>query len=223
MSKGTRRNKHGIPVYDLSVPRESCFWPNCGRIPSTYEASRLCDTHAAHVTKIVDEVRAHEEAEHRAIREAELERLQAQADRLDALFNEQRAKLAVHKPKREEPAPQPVIYYVQIMSHIKIGWTSNLTNRMRQFPPNSQLLAVHPGTRKDEAAIHKRFAHVRSHGREWYPLVPQLLEHIDRVVREHGEPKAVAFGAKPVEVPMPHRWNGTTQLRARSKGSGIRL
>ena len=96
------------------------------------------------------------------------------------------------------------IYYVQSGGHIKIGWTSDLTKRMRQYPPNCQLLANHPGTRADEQRLHKRFAAHRSHGREWYPLAPVILHHIDMMKTKHGDPDAVAFGAQPVTVPQ-HR------------------
>jgi len=96
------------------------------------------------------------------------------------------------------------IYYVQSGGHIKIGWTSDLTKRMRQYPPNCQLLANHPGTRADEHRLHKRFAAHRSHGREWYPLVPVILHHIDMMKTKHGAPDAVAFGAQPVTIPQ-HR------------------
>ena len=104
------------------------------------------------------------------------------------------------------PAPaEGVVYYVQVGSHVKIGWTSNLENRMRQYPPNSTLLAQHPGTRKDENHMHRRFAADRTHGREWYVPSASLTRHITNVVREHGQPDTVSFGAKPVEIPMPHR------------------
>lgn len=209
--KATRTDKHGIAIYPFTV-RPDCLWPGCGRIPRTYPESHLCDDHAEEVHRIVSVPIAEREHERRddivaATLRAELER----------------------KPEPVTPAPEPhrepgnpVIYYVQVMSHIKIGWTGNLEKRMKSYPPNSELLAVHPGTRSDEQQLHKRFAAHRSHGREWYPLVPPLLEHIKRMVNEHGKPDAIDFGAKPVVVPMPHRLPHTVQLRARTKGSGFR-
>lgn len=101
--------------------------------------------------------------------------------------------------------PREFVYYVQVGGHIKIGWTSQLDKRMHSYPPNSTLLAVHPGSRADERQLHKRFAVHRSHGQEWYPLVPVILDHIKRVIADHGEPPAMTFGAKPVEVPRPHQ------------------
>lgn len=104
-----------------------------------------------------------------------------------------------------EPKREGVVYYVQVGGHIKIGWTSRLEQRMRSYPPNTILLAVHPGSRADEKQLHKRFAVHRSHGQEWYPLVPVILDHIKRVIADHGEPPATIFGARAVEVPRPHQ------------------
>lgn len=114
------------------------------------------------------------------------------------------------EPEQPPPEPKPapprdgVVYFVKNSGHIKIGWTVDLAKRMRAYPPGSELLACHPGTRADEARLHKRFKVHLSHGREWYPLVPPLIEHIKSIVREHGEPDAVDFMARPVTVPRPH-------------------
>lgn len=111
-------------------------------------------------------------------------------------------------PVAQEPAPKPThgtIYYLQVGNHIKIGWTLDMSRRMRKYPPNSTLLAQHPGTVKDEHKMHRRFATDRTHGREWYVPSVSLTHHIAQVIREHGTPEAVTFGAKPVEIPMPHR------------------
>lgn len=132
-------------------------------------------------------------------------------------------RLADEQAKRAATAARVgVVYYVEVGSHIKIGWTSDLAKRMRSYPPNSRLLACHPGLRTDERDIHRKFVLWRSHGAEWYVLAPILLDHIKRVVAEHGQPDVVNFGAKPVQVPRPHQLNGSPQLRARSKISGFR-
>lgn len=100
------------------------------------------------------------------------------------------------------------VYYLRIGGYIKIGWTSDMTRRMKAYPPDTVLLATRSGTRSDEATEHKRFAHLRTHGREWYPLAPQLTQHIDTIVKTHGEPESVTFMAKPVEIPRPHSGQG---------------
>lgn len=113
----------------------------------------------------------------------------------------------------EAPATEKLgtIYFIRSGGYIKIGWTSNLKNRMRGYLPDTTLLAVKPGTRRDENRIHKRFAHLTTHGREWFPLAPQITEYIAQVVREHGEPPHVDFSAKPKtpnQGPRLNRWVG---------------
>jgi hypothetical protein len=117
-------------------------------------------------------------------------------------IDEMRAANAPPAPPPEPPRDE-FVYFLQVGGHIKIGWTAQFEQRMRSYPPNSILLARHPGTRADEKQLHKRFAVHRSHGQEWYPLVPVLLDHIKRVVAQFGEPPSLTFGARPVEVPTP--------------------
>ena len=92
-------------------------------------------------------------------------------------------------PLPAAPAPRAAkrtdghIYYVQVGAHIKIGWASDLTRRMRAYPPNSVLMAV---------------------------PAPAVLEHIDRVVAAHGPPPALNFTAQPttVRTPRPKQYVG---------------
>lgn len=94
-----------------------------------------------------------------------------------------------------EPATGTV-YYLRSGGYFKIGWTSNLEKRMKGYPPDTTLLAIHPGTKKDERRIHKRFAHLISNGREWFVLAPEIHDHIERVIAEHGAPPVVDFTAR---------------------------
>lgn len=96
-----------------------------------------------------------------------------------------------------------IVYYLRSGGYIKIGWTSDLTKRMRAYSPDSLLLATEPGPRALEAKRHRMFAAHRTHGREWYALAPALTRHIDQLKAEHGEPDPVAFAAQPVQVPQP--------------------
>jgi hypothetical protein len=123
--------------------------------------------------------------------------------------------------RAEQPAKTPAptagtVYYLRSGAYIKIGWTSNLEKRMRAYAPDSVLLATEPGTRKDESRRHKMFATHRTHGREWYAMVPSLMHHIEMMVTEHGEPDPVSFAAQPVTIPQrrevepirPAGWRG---------------
>lgn len=102
---------------------------------------------------------------------------------------------------RREVATDGTVYFLRTGGYIKIGWTSDIGKRMKAYPPDTVLLATMPGTRSDELREHKRFAHLRTHGREWYPLAAQITERISVLVAEHGEPRSVSFAAKPVTVP----------------------
>jgi hypothetical protein len=114
-------------------------------------------------------------------------------------FGPQKVVVVTNRPEPAPRKPAPVdgtIYYLRSGGHIKIGWTSNLEKRMKAYPPDTQLLAVQPGTRSDERALHRKFSWLLTHGREWFPLAPQITEHIDRVIAEHGEPPTVEFAAR---------------------------
>jgi hypothetical protein len=136
----------------------------------------------------------------------------------------ERTSLVSTPPARRAAPAEGIIYFLQVGGHIKIGWTSDLAKRMHAYPPNALLLATHPGLRKDELRLHKMFAVHRSHGREWYPLAPVILEHIKRVVAKYGKPVEVTFGAKPVEVPQPrpHQYIGGDRIGSGSTPRTVR-
>lgn len=108
---------------------------------------------------------------------------------------------AVKRTPRDEK--DGTVYYLRVGAYIKIGWTSDLTKRMKSYSPDSVLLATEPGTRKDEQRRHRMFAVHRTHGREWYAMVPSLTHHIQQVTDAHGSPDPVAFAARPVAIPQP--------------------
>lgn len=166
-----------------------CIWPGCTSAVGRYPDTRMCGSHAR---IIHDHVAKHdtETAEQATLNE------QAWRDR----------------NRREQ------LYIVRVGAYLKIGYTANIENRMRTYPPDSILLATWPGTRAEEAALHRRFAHLRSHGREWYPLAPVILEHANNVVAEHGPPETVDFGARPVQIPRPHQAKNVTYPKGWSGG-----
>jgi hypothetical protein len=59
---------------------------------------------------------------------------------------------------------------------------------MRAYPPDSKLLAVHPGTPQVEKRMHSILGVSRVAGREWYEPSEVVMAHIDRVVEEFGPP-----------------------------------
>lgn len=73
------------------------------------------------------------------------------------------------------------IYYLLVGGLVKIGYTADLERRMKQYPPHSTLLAVHPGTPKLEREMHHKFLHHLSNGREWFSIGDDLTAHIEDV------------------------------------------
>lgn len=76
------------------------------------------------------------------------------------------------------------IYYLLVGDLIKIGYTKNLEQRMRQYPPHSKLLAVHPGTMRTERQMHSMFFNSIAKGKEWFAITPKLTSHIEDVRRK---------------------------------------
>jgi len=119
----------------------------------------------------------------------------------------------IREPQRKATPVDGFVYIIRPSNggYIKIGWTSDLNRRMREYAPDTTILGVKPGTRKDENKLHKKFAHLRTHGREWYPLAPQILEEARYMVAKHGEPPVLDFSAREAKTPfMPHKRTGPT-------------
>jgi hypothetical protein len=152
-----------------------CCWPGCrqARIETRDLPLAICEGHAL----IVYDALRQGQAEARA-------------------FCEHTVDL---RPPRQRNAPGGWIYYAQADSRIKIGHSIDVHARMRSYPPDTRLLAVHPGTLADERDLHARFITWRVAGREWYEPSRMILEHIDRVIAEHGKPKP--FAATPRRAP----------------------
>jgi hypothetical protein len=121
---------------------------------------------------------------------------------------------------RDERMSMPgTIYYIRIGEHIKVGYAKNLDSRLSAYPPTATLLATHPGTRKDEQALHSLFTAHRVAGREWYAPAAELMAHIDRVTAEPGKPAADPFAQRLVKAPKQE----PTQMRRRSGPMGYRV
>lgn len=101
------------------------------------------------------------------------------------------------------------VYYARIGELIKIGFTLDLPRRIASYPPNTVLLAAHPGTRELEGQMHKRFAELRARGREWFRSGRVLEGHITDVVHRFGDPAGIV-------KPMRHTKTGDAKTFASS-------
>ena len=72
----------------------------------------------------------------------------------------------------------------------KVGYTSDINRRLKQYEPETSLVATRPGERVDEQILHLRMrllsGLVRVHGKEWY-VVKKTDYHIREVFHESKE------------------------------------
>lgn len=91
--------------------------------------------------------------------------------------------------QRRKPAAMGEIYFAQVDGLIKVGWTTKLADRMRAYGPKAVLLANYPGTRADEAALHRQLTPARFRGREWYSDGDVIRLFITDAIEKHGPPR----------------------------------
>lgn len=152
----------------FSVSREQCAWFLCTTgADMSYQrrGARLCREHALFVWSIVDE----------QMRESQLTRDDLVARR-EAVEAEKEAELQRRVARRTVSG---YVYYLRVGEHIKIGYASNLFQRLSSYPPGSVLLAVEVGTLQVEAQRHREFADLLAAGREWFEPGPRLMDLIE--------------------------------------------
>lgn len=82
-----------------------------------------------------------------------------------------------------------VVYYLQLGELIKIGRTTRLIPRIRQYPPTARLLAVEPGADAVEQRRKEQFVHLLAARNEWFRLGPELMAHVGQLAAD-GLPPA---------------------------------
>lgn len=176
---------------NAAVLASHCAWPDCAASlwrggssvnPDSNRYGLLCETHAVDVAIAV--------TQH-----------QRDLQRMTDFFEQQSTKRAIdwahwraeqEKYEAEKAALRKdrdgFVYYIQIGAHLKIGFSKDVRRRMRSYPPESKLLAIEPGDKDLERSRHRQFKASLTHGREWFTPTVDLIEHIETVVKQHGEP-----------------------------------
>lgn len=83
------------------------------------------------------------------------------------------------------------IYMVQVGDRIKVGFSTKVRQRLRQYPPGSVLLVdvYGEGIRlAEERKLHERLAQYRVAGREWYRDCEGVRVVVDELVQQYGKP-----------------------------------
>lgn len=173
-----------------------CAWPDC-RDESTDKADvPLCTQHALRAWMLLNRAVQEDLDGARGLAKA--------ADREREFFAEQRRQKREATARDRRPGH---VYYLRLDGRIKIGWSSDLKQRLSTYAPTATLLATHAGTLHDEQELHRTFAYCRTHGREWYDPSPGLMDHIETVRREHGVPNRTRLTPQAVG-----KWNGRSDI-----------
>lgn len=104
-------------------------------------------------------------------------------------------------PKRERRRGErsdrwSYLYFIGDGQAIKIGRAVNIERRLRSLRTAQHrdlaVLAAVPVHVSTEAAVHRRFSHLRIKGLEWFRPEPELLDFIERV-KAGGHPAHLLF------------------------------
>lgn len=157
-----------------------CVIPGCGF--QTFGPTGLCIHCASFVVNYWDDQKDELDADlsREAMRERRVQK------RLREMHEETRAR----ESRRQQPG---WIYYLLIDGRIKIGYSADVKRRLKAYPPDTPLLALHPGTKELEGELHRQFVGCRAAGREWFLDVPEIREHIKQVIAQFGEPDRARY------------------------------
>lgn len=73
------------------------------------------------------------------------------------------------------------LYFVRFGDRVKIGYTTNPDQRLRDIP-HERVIGIVPGTRADEKAWHALLANFHVVG-EWFAADPEVVRKLEQVVR----------------------------------------
>lgn len=109
------------------------------------------------------------------------------------LVEKQQQNLMRSMVNKRYQAGDGLVYYMRINGRIKIGYTTNLTQRSRTYPPGTELLAVEPGTRETEAQRHNQFSRSLAQGREWFAESDAIKAHVTALAEAYKVPTHLMY------------------------------
>lgn len=110
----------------------------------------------------------------------------ASSEAIDAWWDRQLVSCAEDETRKKLVS---VVYFARDGEFIKIGFSSVAASRRIDDlqcgnPRPISLIGEVPGDRELESNLHQRFSGLRVR-REWFRAEPELLEHIDSLIRGH--------------------------------------
>lgn len=107
-------------------------------------------------------------------------------------------------PRKSATAGTELVYYLRVGDKVKIGYTSDLRQRMNSYPPDSELLAVEPGDLLLERARHAQFARHLRIGREWFEPASEIMAHVAKVREQYELRQYLPPRRSPIEAQDKH-------------------
>lgn len=83
------------------------------------------------------------------------------------------------KASEESRGINKVVYYLRVGKYIKIGTAVRLEERLKSYPPDTELLATEPGHYNTEHRRLVEFSEYLAARREWFNPGPRLMAHIE--------------------------------------------
>jgi len=163
------------PSDPFNMSCEVCSWPGCQQRIDMDMYRRdvwMCREHVLFTWSVVD---------------VQMRELSMTPDDLAEQKRQQEQERAAEFERRcRKRRSAGTVYYLRVGKHIKIGHAQVLLDRLRAYPPGTELLAIEAGTLADEQNRHRDFADLRAAGREWYWPRKRLMAHIESLA-ETGE------------------------------------
>lgn len=232
MSNGSKRpgpNPFRKPFGESRCQAHLLFYG--GRKPCTksrMSGLKVCEVHAIEMARQIGwKSPADVDKATRAAAAAESFELKDLRSRFDVLLAENSdlrqevRDLRALPPRKRRQATGPIdghVYFLHSDNLVKIGWASDLDARLKAYSPGARLLAVMPGTKQDESRMHKKFGDLKTNRREWFTYHPRVMEEVERIVREHGDPPRDLNEPMQTKRIVGPRLERPTQRRARSLG-----
>lgn len=201
-TRAENRKRRRLAAAAASAPEVTCQIEGCNIRLSKNHLNELtvCTDHAAAIWEIVE--RRDKSPYLRATLAASIR----DRDRIRAQHRSQeRAEALTFGRSPEAPGD---IYFVRVNGLIKVGWTTDLHQRVRSYGPGAELLAHYDGFRCDEANLHKQLTPARVKGREWYADSDILAMYITETLTKHGPPSftTVAWTDHDKPTVKPKTW-----------------
>ncbi len=152
-----------------------CLTYGC-KEPEGFAGTRYCRTCAMELWHMVQNATTDGE------RAAKLNDEYAEHLRFQAVVDQRMDEFNATKAAMNQPGH---VYYLRVGDLIKIGFSADLARRIKEYPPNTVVLAAHPGTPRTERQMHERFSAHLARGREWFYPVDEITDHIAQVLAEY--------------------------------------